>query len=464
VLCELSQEEAVLWDAFISADTELRGTMHVHGPELKDMVLQLVQQEDRVASQVEAIAKWADENDEVDFADLLDCFDANKLQGIVWPLQTSLRKSLSQLLGSDDQDNSRRVRMRPELITLLRGRLASMAPPTLAKAAHTSQRTLILIAWSQCERRLISIVTTAMSPKMQSSGPPPRPVAALLSVLRGINAELAPTERVLWELLGAKDANFEGSNSKSEVLAAVGELLVFSIERELGTKEDEFEELQKLRADCRRRSVEILFENKQNNRVNLADVLRWWWNLSEEYRIAAGLSVPASLLRRSFYRKPEEMFREKLPRMATDSAAAGTALKGHVRAFAELKALAVNRSLENLHGHNSPTGTWTTTSVASEITSEAQSRADPMEDDCGDEDDDKEAAEDQSTDFPHAAGDLPGSKTSTSEGEVVEDGNAKNKVNTTENEDPARRHRRSESSRSPQPEGGLNLSESDGFV
>merc|ERR1719272_2425166 len=181
----------------------------------------------------------------------------------------------------------------------------------------------------------------------------------LLSLLRSINSELAPTERVLWEVIGSKDKEFDGGFTKQEVLAGIGELLVYTLERELTSPTGDFEELQRLRSECQRRSVETLFQGERLT-VTIADVIWWWWDLPEEYRIAAGLSVPAALLRRSVSRKPEEMFKDKLRLAATNAQVANTALRGHVRVYAELRALVVRRTIEGLHCR-SPNETWTTT-------------------------------------------------------------------------------------------------------
>jgi len=412
VLCELSQEEAHLWDAFMSADKQLRGSLYVRGNELISLLGNLSRSTDRITSWMEAISVWADDNDEVDFADLLDWFAGEQQKGGLWSFQTSLRSSFSQLLSANTQPSN--MRMRPELLTALRNRLAALAPPALARVAASCQRTLILTSWCQCERRLLSLVGPASMPQASREGgrgPPTGLVSALIAVLRGINAELAPTERVLWELLGTKDSNFDGTLDKPEVHAAIGELLVYSIERELETPENEFEELQRLRADCRRRSVESLFQEQRQRKgnkgegdsnVTLADVLRWWWDMSEEYRVAAGLSVPAALLRRSLHRRPEEMFRDKLPRMAANTEAAKVALKGHSRVLAELRALAVSRALENLHGRE-PSATTSCTSATSEHTAESKSRDADQDDDEEEDDSPKAATNDPPRVEQHAA-------------------------------------------------------------
>jgi len=369
VLCDLSHEEALLWDSFVAADTDLKGSLNVQGKGLRNLLEHLSNSNDtdRIDTWVSTIGEWSDDDNEVDFADLLDWFNWQREKGTFWNFQTSMRNSLSSLFSSDTQPS----RMRPELLTSLRNRLAAMPASSLMAVAASFQRTVVLTSWCLCERRLLLLVT----PSPTAGGPPRGNVAALLGVLRGINAELAPTERVLWELIGAKDNGFDGALDKNEVQEAIGELLVYSIEKELGTPMEDFEELQRLRADCRRRSVDALFEDQNRRRkspyVTLADIIRWWWDMSEDYRVAAGLTVPASLLRRSLHRKPEEMFRDKLLKVAADSAIAQASLQGHIRVLAELRALAVSRALENLQGRTSLSDTWT--SATSEVTSETKS-------------------------------------------------------------------------------------------
>jgi len=260
--------------------------------------------------------------------------------------------------------------MRPERISELRTRCAKMAPGDLAEAAVAYQRSLMLTSCWQCESKLTQIISNAAGPSgdVPSS---PQPVHVLISLLRSISSELAPTERVLWEVIGSKDKDFDGGFTKQEVLAGIGELLVYTLERELATPSEDFEELQRLRSECQRRSVESLFTERKLS-VTIADIIWWWWDLPEEYRIAAGLSVPAALLRRSVTRRPEEMFKEKLRLAATNVSVANTALRGHARVYAELRALVVRRTIEGLHCR-SPNETLTT--CTSEAGDDGTSRA-----------------------------------------------------------------------------------------
>ena len=68
-------------------------------------------------------------------------------------------------------------------------------------------------------------------------------------------------------------------------------------------------ELKELRADCQRQSIDGLFGIGEKTAVSLAEILKWWWDMPEEYRIAAGISIPSPMLRRSLQRLPEEMFK-----------------------------------------------------------------------------------------------------------------------------------------------------------
>mmetsp|Transcript_74790 Transcript_74790/g.216156 ORF Transcript_74790/g.216156 Transcript_74790/m.216156 type:complete len:136 (-) Transcript_74790:148-555(-) len=88
--------------------------------------------------------------------------------------------------------------------------------------------------------------------------------------------------------------------------------------------------------------------------------------MPEEYRIAAGLTVPSWLLRRSVQRQPEEMFRAHLRRIVRNTDATSISLHGHVRVYGELRALAVRRSIEGLHSRT-PTETQVSETSQSEV-------------------------------------------------------------------------------------------------
>lgn len=194
-------------------------------------------------------------------------------------------------------------------------------------------------------------------------------------MLRGIHSELVPTERVLWELIfSQQEKNFDGSVAKEEVLAALEELLSFH-EEDSRASPGELEELDSLRRQCQKKSLENLFADGRRSSVAFADVLRWWWDMPEEYREAAGLAVPASVLRQRLRRQPEEMFRGPLRRVAAEAAFARQALRGHVRAFAELRALAVRRTIEGF-SIRSTAESRTTTSDAGDVSIYSDERLD----------------------------------------------------------------------------------------
>lgn len=359
VTSELSPDEARLWDAFVTADIKLTGTIAA-ATELRQVLIDCFGESEHTSSWCRSMGANADENGEIDFADLLDWYTTTSKVESLWFVRSSVRDSLVAGLGQILNASAARQtapRMRPERISQLRTRCADLAPTALAEAAVAYQRSLMLTSCWQCENRLMAIIKSASTAQGQNEQRTSL-VHTLLSVLRSINSELAPTERVLWEVIGSKDSDFDCSFTKQEVLAGIGELLVYTLERELATPSEEFEELQRLRSECQRRSVETLFQEGRLT-ASLSDVIWWWWDLPEEYRIAAGLSVPAALLRRSVTRKPEEMFKDKLRLAATNASVANTALRGHVRAYAELRALVVRRTVEGLHCR-SPTETWTT--------------------------------------------------------------------------------------------------------
>lgn len=375
VASELSSNEARVWDAFVSADSTLTGTIGVHNGELEKVLTDCFGESERLQLWIDSFSDnlAGQETDEIDFADILqwhhECQEVEGLYSVFGgkSVRESLVAGFGQIIGAA---RPAAPRMQPQRISELRTRCAKMAPAALAEAAVAYQRSLMLTSCWQCEHKMTKIIEEAVGPGGDAKSDA-QPVHVLLSLLRSINCELAPTERVLWEVIGSKDKDFDGGFTKQEVLAGIGELLVYTLERELATPSEDFEELQKLRSECQRRSVETLFGDKRVS-VTISDIIWWWWDLPEEYRIAAGLSVPAALLRRSVTRKPEEMFKDKLRLSATNVSVANTALRGHVKVLAELRALVVRRTIEGLHCR-SPTETWTTTTSDAGGTSAAPS-------------------------------------------------------------------------------------------
>lgn len=354
VTSELSGEEIQLWDIFVNMDHTLAGSMTVSVDTAGEIcsALAAISSQAHAEACVKALAERVDETGECDFADLLDVWESEKRPDQLWHLRRSLRSGLSHLLaGAGISDGS------PSRVPELRARCARLSDLALAVAAAAYQRTLVLTCSWHCEQRLNGF----LAPQEGGS----RHAKVLVAVLRVIHSELVPTERVLWELINQHEKNFGGSVAKEEVLAALEELLSFH-EEDSRASPGELEELDLLRRQCQKKSLENLFADGRRSSVAFADVLRWWWDMPEEYREAAGLAVPASVLRQRLRRQPEEMFRGPLRRVAAEAAFARQALRGHVRAFAELRALAVRRTIEGF-SIRSTAESRTTTSDAGDV-------------------------------------------------------------------------------------------------
>jgi len=373
VSSELTAEEKQLWDVFVGIDHNLAGSMMVSLEFADDLcdALASVSSRNHAEACVKALAERVDDTGECDFADLLDVWEAAKQPDQLWQFRSSLRNGLSNLLAGAGITEAASSRV-PEM----RARCARLSDTALAMSAAAYQRALVLTCSWHCEQRLQSFLMTKGSPTERSRSE----VKSLLAVLRGIHSELVPTERVLWELMGQQQEHFDGTVRKEEVLSALEELLGFH-EEDARASPGELEELGRLRRQCQRRSVDNLFDDRGRTVVAFADVLRWWWDMPEEYREAAGLAVPASVLRQSLRRQPEEMFRGALRRVAAEPAFARQALRGHVRAFAELRALAVRRNIESF-SIRSTAESRTTTSDAGDISlATSEDQADFQEED-----------------------------------------------------------------------------------
>jgi len=356
VTSELSGDEIQLWDIFVNMDYTLAGSMTVSVDTAGEIcsALAAISSQAHAEACVKALAERVDDTGECDFADLLDVWESEKRPDQLWHLRSSLRSGLSHLLaGAGISDGS------PSRVPELRARCARLSDLALAVAAAAYQRTLVLTCSWHCEQRLSCFLA----------------LKVLVAVLRGIHSELVPTERVLWELIfSQQEKNFDGSVAKEEVLAALEELLSFH-EEDSRASPGELEELDSLRRQCQKKSLENLFADGRRSSVAFADVLRWWWDMPEEYREAAGLAVPASVLRQRLRRQPEEMFRGPLRRVAAEAAFARQALRGHVRAFAELRALAVRRTIEGF-SIRSTAESRTTTSDAGDVSIYSDERLD----------------------------------------------------------------------------------------
>eukprot|EP00930_Biecheleria_cincta_P085496 TRINITY_DN74889_c0_g1_i1.p1 TRINITY_DN74889_c0_g1~~TRINITY_DN74889_c0_g1_i1.p1 ORF type:complete len:683 (+),score=153.36 TRINITY_DN74889_c0_g1_i1:59-2107(+) len=338
VTSELEGEEAALWDAYIGLDLELSGMLRLQGDRVGALgrTLEEISGSSNVAEAVIcALDERLDENGECDFADLLDVFHMEKRPDQLLQLSRTVRSSIANFL---EGTGLRETVPRPVRQQELRVRASRLSTDSLAVAAAAYQRTLVLTMSWRCEQRLHNIM--ALQETRASLHPE---VAALLQVLRGIHSELAPTERVLWELLCEVSERLDDRYAKEEVL----DMLAYLQDLDVQQAEDgscDLQELQLLRQRCRQRSADNLFG--QQAYVRFAEVLRWWWDMSEEYRQAAGLIIPSTMLKQSIVRMPEEMFRPQLRQIAAEPSLARTDLRGQIRALAELAALAVRRSIE----------------------------------------------------------------------------------------------------------------------
>jgi len=349
VASDLSEEELKLWSAFLTQDAELRGTILASTGKLRRVLQQISDSPKTVDAWVVSVKDRATDDGELDFADLLDWSTYERKPEAEWSFTSELGKTFSSTFthlfiaggeaeGTPGKTHANQVEMR--------NRCNQLSSERLAEAAVAYQRSMILTACWICERNLRNdlLPTLQGANSSTSQGVPPGMVSGLLTVLRAINAELAPPERVLWELSGSKDADFDGQLTRRELCEAMTELSVF----EEVPKSPEEEELMQLRADCQQESLDALFLNNKKRRITLADILKWWWDMPEDFRIAAGFDVPAPLIHRGIRRQPEEMFKAQLKKVASHSDSARLALRGAVRVFAELKALATRRNTENL--------------------------------------------------------------------------------------------------------------------
>jgi len=349
---ELAPNEALLWSAFVLADDSLRGALGIG--QLEDMAgcfEEVMGSAEKAGACLGALAERAGEDGELDFVDFLDVLSAEVNSGATWSFRSSLRSSLFQLWGAGGPGGHGGSCARGG-VAELRARCAHVSTQSLMSGAAAYQRCLVLHSCWRCEQQLSGLLSARPGDLVGGSC---RTVRMLLAMLHGIHSELAPTERALWEIFGRQDSKFRGVLSRSEAGTAVREMLDHAQRRESARQGhsrpvEPTLELRQLREQCCSRFVEELFGNRRS--ATLADVLRVWWDTDEEYRVAAGLTVPASMVRLSIAREPEEMFREPLRRLATDPGAARASLRGHARTFAELRALAARRAVEDLHtGH-----------------------------------------------------------------------------------------------------------------
>eukprot|EP00931_Biecheleriopsis_adriatica_P006695 TRINITY_DN108059_c0_g1_i1.p1 TRINITY_DN108059_c0_g1~~TRINITY_DN108059_c0_g1_i1.p1 ORF type:complete len:730 (+),score=126.78 TRINITY_DN108059_c0_g1_i1:49-2238(+) len=373
---DLSPEEARLWNIFVNADISLSGALRVT-PDTADELgnaFAEVMGPALSAACLRALRERVDENNECDFADVLDVWTLENRPDHFWQLRSSLRSSVSSianlLTGSNGVPSSR------EILPVLHARCEQLSDVALGNAASAYQRSLILTCSWRCEQRLLSFLLGSKDRPVQRRSD----VAKLLAVLHGIHSELVPTECALWELFGLHDHNFDGAVSKDEVLGMLEDLLSFHQEAG-GASSGELEELDMLRRQCQRRSVNNLFDRHRKAEVSFAGLLKWWWDMPEDYREASAISIPAFQLQQSQHRLPEEMFRGPLRAAASDPYFARQALRWHVRTFAELRALAVRRSIDGFVPRSATASLASTSEYGDTLTSSSRDRDLDGEDD-----------------------------------------------------------------------------------
>jgi len=205
---------------------------------------------------------------------------------------------------------------------------------------------------------------------------------SLLVLLRVLYDEFTPSELVLWEIIGGEDEDFDGTLLMEEVFRGTSVLVAHAMTYEESVSnnsgnDEVFVELKHLRDECQHQSIEgVLFANKTKQSVGFAEVLKWWWDMPEEYRAAAGLSLPAEKVKTSHQRQPEEMFKTALRQVGANPAAAEFSLRGHAQLFAELQALGARRICECLKS-GAGTSSGTSSEVCSNSTKTASRRRRP---------------------------------------------------------------------------------------
>jgi len=280
---------------------------------------------------------------EVDFADILDVVETEHGTSRA---SFSLGDSLGRLvLGiNEGSTSSTELSSSQETAKQLRRRCRAGSVWQVTAAAAAYQRSLVLTAAWQAEQMLRGF----LSPSSPSETP--ESCNVVLCILRGIRSELAPVERLMWEILAKSSRQVNGSFARMDVLAMLSEMQQHVLEKERSL--DCFEsdaaenELRELRAECQQQAANEIFAIcPEGQQATLPDCLAWWRGNTEEYREAMGLDVPLQLLQQQVHRQPEEMFRSLLWRVATDAEAARTALLGYSSIFSELRALDVRHAI-----------------------------------------------------------------------------------------------------------------------
>eukprot|EP00930_Biecheleria_cincta_P000923 TRINITY_DN10210_c0_g2_i1.p1 TRINITY_DN10210_c0_g2~~TRINITY_DN10210_c0_g2_i1.p1 ORF type:complete len:600 (-),score=104.48 TRINITY_DN10210_c0_g2_i1:94-1893(-) len=333
VRSELSHSEAVLWDYFVSVDKSFKGTLQLsdeHAISLNDILETLLHSAADARACVVALQDRLDEHRECDFADVLDVFRSQMHASQTSRLRYGLQWSISMLLEGSGLSAPRCQNQQEQL----RGRTEQFSTDALALGASAYQRSLVLTRSWQCERRLESVMG-----REDGKSEDLFDVSVLLRLLHRIHDELAPTERVLWELLCKYSQRFDGKFLAKDVANTLDHVQSLNAE---GISSD----LQEHRQRFRDHSLHNLV-GRSLGTTTLAGVLWWWWDMTDECREVAGFVMPTSLLRGSVVQMPEEIFRTQLGQVTANLTLMQSAIRGQVRTYAELHALATRRSIEH---------------------------------------------------------------------------------------------------------------------
>lgn len=386
----LSGDEESIWWAFVTADVNLCGSLKVPSEAAQKVVEQFPNlDESRKGACGDELAQRAYDG-EVDFVDVLSVLEQERNRAYEQPppwrinIFSGLRGSIastgaaliSHALGAAQSVGSTSAADKTEdSYNTVRAQCAYLSTAKLISAAAAYQRNLVLLTCWICEQTLRDMIEQALMDTPSSEHPSGTDkcrdsVTALLAVLHLIWDELSLNERALWELAASQDRDFDGFLTRSEVNAFVDELEC--MEDDLSPtsagsrfKPMEIEELCVVRAKCQKRAVDALFETASKEKVaaggghklvkvvDMADIWKWWLDMSQEIREAACLVLPLSFVERVADRQPEDMFRTKLLRASADTTFARTALAGHARVFSSLRALELRRVIEG-HQSSSP--------------------------------------------------------------------------------------------------------------
>jgi len=337
----LKGDRIKLWIQFVSRDELLQCAL----PAEDDVIYDLLEALTGNPETFDKMASQLPQTGEVDFADILDVVETEHGMSRA---SFSLGNSLGLLLSGNNEVSTSSAELQ-ETARQLERRCRKKPLWHVTATAAAYHRSLIVTASWQAETMLRGFLSPS-NPNNPSETP--ELCKVLLCVFRGIRAELAPVERLMWEYLAKSSRQVNGSFARMEVLEMLSEMQkhVLEKERSLGCFEsdaDEFE-LRELRAQSQQQAVNEIFAEcpqGQGQHATLPDCLFWWRKVTDEYREAMGLAVPTALLQQQVQRQPEEMFRTLLRRVAADAEAATTALQGYSSVFSKLRALDVRHAI-----------------------------------------------------------------------------------------------------------------------